>query len=289
MPQNLFAACRINNELRAKRVRLGKSVQRDVETIFKDQEADFRQGVTDEVSFDGDWKPEPNEFLTIDIPQEAQIFVDAISSNAVSVPSINTKEFAQEGIKALFTGSSNNGSTKVLIQQFSSRQMLSNKFALVLKGDAFRRLDDQAFTLDTSLTCILEDGKLKFKSFHKMRSIVNLSDFYREATETEIRSFAEHPTFEVADTERFLGESDQTIRKLIHSVTRMETLDQYSAKEIKAAAKDVKMDIPMKKRRIVMPKSRAEIKILLHFLNDGLYEAPLSKQRYVTNSKKRYE
>ena len=289
MPQNLFAACRINKELKAKRVHLDRSVQQDIETIFKNQEADFRQGVTDEIDFDGDWKPEPNEFLTIDIPQEAEILVDAINSNAVSVPSIDTKEFGQEGIKALFTGSSNNESTKILIQQFSSRQMLSNKFALVLKGNAFRRLDDQAFTLDTSLTCILEDGKLKFKSFHKMRSIINLSDFYREATETEIRSFAKHPTFEVADIERFLGESDQTIRKLVHSVTRMETLDQYSAKEIKAAAKGVKMDIAMKKKRILMPESRAEIKILLHFLNDGLYEAPLSKQRYVTNSKKRYE
>lgn len=289
MPQNLFAACRINKELKAKRVHLDRSVQQDIETIFRDQEADFRQDVTDEVDFDGDWKPEPNEFLTIDVPQEAQIFVDAINSNAVSIPSIDTKEFGQEGIKALFTGFSNNGSTKVLIQQFSSRQMLSNKFALVFQGNAFRRLVDQAFTLDTSLTCILEDGKLKFKSFHKMRSIIDLSDFYREATETEVRSFAKHPTFKVADVERFLSQSDQTIRKLIHSVTRMETLDNYSAKAIKEAAKDVKMDIAMKKRRIVMPESRAEVKILLHFLNDGLYEAPLSKQRYVTNSKKRYE
>ena len=289
MPQNLFAACRINKELKAKRVHLDRSVQQDIETIFRDQEADFRQDVTDEVDFDGDWKPEPNEFLTIDVPQEAQIFVDAINSNAVSVPSIDTKEFDQEGIKALFTGFSDNGSTKVLIQQFSSRQMLSNKFALVFQGNAFRRLVDQAFTLDTSLTCILEDGKLKFKSFHKMRSIIDLSDFYREATETEVRSFAKHPTFKVADVERFLSQSDQTIRKLIHSVTRMETLDNYSAKAIKEAAKDVKMDIAMKKKRIVMPESRAEVKILLHFLNDGLYEAPLSKQRYVTNSKKRYE
>ena len=90
MPQNLFAACRINDELRGKRVRLDKSVRRDIETIFRDQETDFRQGVTEEVDFDGGWKPEPNEFLTIAVPQEAQIFVDAISSNTVSVPSINT-------------------------------------------------------------------------------------------------------------------------------------------------------------------------------------------------------
>ena len=273
----------------AKHIRLNKNVQQNVETIFQDQEADFRQGVTDEVNFDGGWKPEPNEFLTIDVTQEAQIFIDAINSNTLSLADIKTKGFDQENIKALFTGSSVNGSTKVLIQQFSPRQMLSNKFALVWQGNAFRRLDDQAFTLDTSLACILEGGKLKFKSFHKMRSIIDLADFYSEATEPEIRSFAEHPTFKVADMEMFLNEADQTIRKLIHSVTRMETLDQYSASKIKAAAKDVKMNITTKKGRIVMPESRAEIKTLLRFLDDGLYEAPLSKQRYVTNSKKRYE
>ena len=95
MPQNLFAACRINKELKAKRVHLDRSVQQDIETIFKDQEADFRQDVTDEINFDGDWKPEPNEFLTIDIPREAQIFVEAINSNAVSVPSMILKNLVR--------------------------------------------------------------------------------------------------------------------------------------------------------------------------------------------------
>ena len=46
MPQNLFAACRTNGALVAKRIRLDQAVQQQIETIFNQQEADFRDGIT---------------------------------------------------------------------------------------------------------------------------------------------------------------------------------------------------------------------------------------------------
>ena len=39
--------------------------------------------------------------------------------------------------------------------------------------------------------------------------------------------------------------------------------------------------------KIKVPTDRAGLKQLLRFLDDGLYEASLSGQRYVTNSKKK--
>jgi len=62
MPQNLFAACRMDGELSAKRVHLDATVQQAIENIFAQQEAAFREGVTDEVAFDGSWKPDDEEF-----------------------------------------------------------------------------------------------------------------------------------------------------------------------------------------------------------------------------------
>lgn len=120
MPQNLFVACRTAAGLVAKRVRLDQAVQQQVEGIFNQQEADFRDGITSEVAFDGSWTPDEDEFLTIDIPQEAAIFVSAINANPVSIPDINTANIASEGIKAIFTGVSANGATKVLVQRFSA-------------------------------------------------------------------------------------------------------------------------------------------------------------------------
>ena len=56
MPMNLFAACRdLNGQLIAKRVRLDANVQQAVTALFTLQEADFRDGVIDEIPFDGRW------------------------------------------------------------------------------------------------------------------------------------------------------------------------------------------------------------------------------------------
>ena len=147
-------------------------------------------------------------------------------------------------------------------------------------------MTDQAFALDNSLTFIAEDGKLKFKHFQKMRSIVNLLDVYREATDQEVQSFSSHVSFEVADHAAFLASADQVSRKLMHAINRSGTLDNYTVPQIETAANAVGVGVTVNAGRIVMPTERAEVKKLLRFLDDGLYEAPLSGQRYITNSKR---
>ena len=242
--------------------------------------------MTDDVEFDGNWKPAENEFLVIDAPEDAEVFSQTIEANAVAVPVMDTAHFDEENIRALFTGLVNGGGSKVLIQQFSARQMLSRKFALLQDGNAFRRLSDSAFTLDSSLTCIAEGGRLKFKSFHKMRAIVDLSEIYRDATDQEVQEFADHVTLAVEDSVTFLEMADQGMRKLVHAITRSGTLDIYDAGQISIAATGVGMQVQIVDGKIVMPTERREIKTFLHFLDDGLYRASLSGHRYLTNSKR---
>ena len=173
-----------------------------------------------------------------------------------------------------------------MIQQFSGRQVFSRRFSLLQDGNAFRRLSDSAFTFDSSLTCIAEEGRLKFKSFHKMRAIVDLSGIYRAATDQEVQDFADHATFEVARPEEFFGQADQTVRRLVHAITGSGTLKTYSVDQIRAAAAAVDMAVTVVDGKIVMPTERRAIKTFLHFLDDGLYRASLTGQRYLTNSKR---
>ena len=287
MPQNLFAACRTHDgRLIAKRVRLDANVQQAVEAVFAEQEAAFRQGVTDEVPFDGSWTPNEDEFLTIDVPAEAQIFADTINANAMAVDDIDTAAFAAEGIKALFTGIPVNGATKVLVQRFTSQQVLERRFALLQQGNAFRRLSEPAFTLDNSLACIIEDGTVKFKSQHKLRSIINMLEIYREATEQEVQTFAAHASLEVTDAVGFVNVTNQVSRKLIHAIVNNGTLDNYTPAQIQAAAQQTNLAIDVQNGRIVMPTTHADIKALLQFLNESRYSGPLSGQAFVTNSQR---
>lgn len=286
MTQNLFAACRHNGSLVVRRVRLDATVQVAVAALFASQESNFRNGVDTEVDFNGTWNPEDNEILTIDIPTEAEIFEEAINANATSIQDIDTTNFAGEGIRALFTGSTLNGVTKVLVQRFTSMQVLQKKWALLQDGNAFRQLTEPAFSLDNALTCIIENDKVKFKSQHKLRSIIDMQDIYREATDQEVRDFSAHVNLEVSDVNNFLGVADQTTRKLISAISRSDTLNNYTVADIQTAANRVGVTINVQNGKIVMPSTRADVKNLLRFLDDSLYEAALTGQRYITNSKR---
>ena len=291
MPQNLFVACSENGELVVKRVSLNNDVQQAVVDLFDEQENQFRAGGMREIEFDGSWKPDEDEVLTLDILGDklgdVQAFVDTIEANAIAIPDLDAMKFGQQKIRALFIGTTQGKKTKVLIQQFSTRQMLSRKFSLLQDGNTFRKLSDTAFTFDSSLAGIAEDGKLKFKSFHKMRTIVNLSDVYREATDQEVLNFGDHPTFEVVDRDEFVRLADQTIRKLIHALMRSNTLDEYDAAAIESGANSVDINVTARNGKVVMPTRLGEIKQFLQFLDDGLYRAQLTGHRYVTNSKRR--
>lgn len=287
MAKNLFAVCRSNGDLIAKHVRLEESVQREVEAQFDEQETEFRDGVTIEIPFDGSWKPDSEELLTIDVPQDAKIFEATISANAMSFQDVDTKAFLDEGIKALFTGVSNNGSTKVLVQRFTQQQRLERgKFSLLMSGNTFRRLSEPAFSLDTSLTCIIEEGKIKFKSQQKLRSIINLLDIYRAATDQEVEAFAGHANLEVADVAVFVATTNQTSRKLIHIVANNRILDAHSPQDIQRAAQDTGLTIKVENDKIVMPTDHAEIKALLQFLDESRYAGPLSGKPFITNSRR---
>jgi Domain of unknown function (DUF4868) len=176
---------------------------------------------------------------------------------------------------------------RVLLQAFTARQILSRKFALLLDGNTFKRLSEPAFTLDTKLVGVIEDGKLKFRSLHNVKTIFDLAHVYREATDQELHSFASLPGLDISDLEEFKGVSDQTIRKLVHAIMKSEILTQHGADAIASKAPTIGLTIGCANGKLIIPKTRAEIKNVLRFLDDGYYRASLSGDNYVTNSKRK--
>ncbi len=283
---SLFAACRVDRVLHVKRVRLDAAVQRSVMNLFEGQEREFREGITTEVPFTGNWNPDPEEVLTIETPTEVEVFDTAIRGNATAVPNIDTGHFAEEGIKALFTGHVRNNRATILVQRFTSQQVLSKHFALFQEGNAFRRLTEAAFSLDSKLTCIIENGVIKFKSVGNLRSIVDMIEIYREATNQEIIEFAAHRSLHVADVQNFVANTNQTCRKLIHAISDNHVLNDYTPAEIQTAAHATNLTVNITNGRIAVPADGANIKELLQFLNESRYSGPLSHRPYVTNSQR---
>jgi hypothetical protein len=261
-------------------------LQNPVTQIFADQEAAFRANRPNEVAFDGDWNPDDDEILVLDTTADANAMVAAASGNVLALPSINAGNFDAENIKALFIGINTGAGLRLLVQRFTAAQVLSRKFAVIANNNQFNQITDPAFNLATSLTCIIEGGQIKFESYHKLRAVFDVVEFFAAATDEDIDDFAGHASISIADIPALKALVTQTERKLIHKLASSGVLDAHTPLEIQTRALATGLVVNLANGQIVFPDDKQEIRRLLRFLDDSLYEAPLSGLRYVTNSKR---
>jgi hypothetical protein len=289
--QNFFALIKDDNgSCQIKRVRVNQPLQTELIQIFEEQRVLFERGVDIEVVFNGDWKPDLNEVLTIDDIAESVIMKNAINANALSFSDVVISNFSNEPIKAIFTGITTNGQTKVFVQKFSSRQALSLNQLPIIKmqtGNTFVKTTDDIFTIDNKLVAIIEDSKTKFKSFHNARMVFDLSEFYKEATDDDLIQMSQHASLEIADLTSFIAEADSQVRKMAHSIEKSGVLYSYTVNQISTAAANF-LDIPVvvNNGKITLPSDKKDLKDVLHFLLEDIYKGPLSGSDYLTNSKR---
>jgi hypothetical protein len=283
---NLLAVCKVPNEpFCIKRVQITQAVQETIGGLFQQQAIDFLKGIEEEIPFGGEWKPDADEILVLDAPDEISSMQEALA-NPIAIETISAPNFIEENIKALFAAPGGPG-TRILIQAFTAQQLLTRSgLALIHDGNTFRQLTEPSFTLDSKLVAIAENGRLKFKSFHLLKRLFALDEVYRVATDQQIDAFCGHPSLRVSEMQVFKDSADQIIRKLVHAVSASNVLDRCTVADIEAKAALLELPLVIENGRIVMPSGRSHIKQLLRFLDDSIYEASLSAKRYVTNSKR---
>jgi hypothetical protein len=286
MMAHLFALCRQNGTIIIKHVSVTQQVQDKIEGVFQQQATAFQEGITEEIPFGSDWKPDPDELMVMDAPNEAEIITQALDDNPLGLPVLNATNFIGEGIKSLFVAVGSGPARRVLMQLFSAQQILARRFSLLLHGDTFQELTAPAFTFENGLVAIMENGKLKFKSFHLVKRVFELNQFYQEASDQQIDNFCSHGSLGVTDISGFKAVADQGIRKLVFAVTKTGILDALSVDDIVSKANSLGLDVQVGDGKIIMPTDRKTIKQILRFLDDGIYEASLSAKRYITNSKR---
>ncbi|MEN5246156.1 DUF4868 domain-containing protein [Brucella pseudintermedia] len=286
MPTNLLAICRQNGSLQLKRVSTTKDVQDSLGAIFTSQEQKFNEGVTTEVPFDGGWKPDDHEMLVATSTQEMASIWNASLQNLTALQELDAVNFQTESIKALAVVAGDGGNRRLLLQVFSSRQILDRSFALILSGNTFRQLSEPSFCLGTSLTGILDANHIRFKSYSNVRTIFDLASLYVAATDAQIDTFAQHSSLHVADITAFKAFADQGIRKLVHAISSKDILGTYSVTAITTSASSYNFPITLHNNKITMPDNRADVKKLLHFLDEGFYRGAMSGTAYITNSKR---
>lgn len=289
MSLNLFALTS-NPSKRIVKFELSSEVQTDLSNYLTAQEETFDQA-EEEIEFDGKYKPDDGEILFIEGYDDIDDLSSAIE-NPLSAEVVDpTEEFFTE-IKALFTGyATDNGGVKLLLQNFDRRRIISTSgLSIFHSSNVYKKIEGIGLTVDHKLTATLENGKLKFFSFHNARQMFDLSEYYKVATDDDVIEFANLDIIKSENAEKLIEISDTWVRRKISLIHQSGILQNVPIHEIKAVATD--FNIPLSTEMdgsdevIKLPNNKSDLKKLLRFLDEDYYKSPLSNTAFVTNSKR---
>jgi len=287
---NLFA---LTDDPANRRLRfsLSQEVQTDLTAYLQEQEHNFTVQGQDEIPFDGKYKPDPGEVLAISGFDDIDGLADAIA-NPLSIPEVSPTPEAFGTIKALFTGHvDQNGITTVLIQHFDKKRVIStNGLSIFHAVNVYKKIEGIGLTVDSKLTAILQDCSLKFHSFHLLRQIFDVSEYYKEATDGDIHQFASMACVAVRDSANMIAISDSWVRRKLWLISQSQILEKVPVSDIKAVAAEFHIELKTEMKdgteKLIIPEEKKQLKTILRFLDEDYYKSPLLANYYLANSKR---
>lgn len=288
MPFNFFALIKENNVISINRVALGNPLQVELSGMFEEQKNAFLNDATEVVAFDGQYKPEHDEVLAIggfELPNQIKDAID----HPMTLQPLHFNEDINKKIVAIFCGSNRNGFYEVLAQMFEGARLIKPNMMNIIFGanNEFQKLDYFGMTLDSKLTAYYFNNQLHFKSYHFARRIFDLSGYYREATNQEVMALANHDHFAPLNQDEFLGMADHVVRQTIARIQRNNVLQTYSVQFLSGKAAELNLALMLNEdEKIVLPRVKKDLKLILSFLDDQVFLGPITGQTRVSNSSK---
>lgn len=286
-----FALVNEGQSVNIRRLYVNQALQQSLKTLFEEQQSGFIPQGVDTIPFDPSYNVDQSEVFTIANFSLPQSYIDAVRTPR-SISQLEMTAESPPRIKSIFAGTyePSNGSVTLLFQAFNRSRLLVTGFTILHQGNTFQRLTDPGLTLDTKLVAVFKDGTLYFHSYKAVNPIVDISQYFAEATDGEIEQVLEHSRLYVEDKESVLKLTDGWMRRRYTAVLASGVLDAVPPRKI--VNKAGRFGISLGTRRVndsdalVFPKEKKEIKNLLTFLNEGFFEGELTGKLFTTNSQR---
>jgi len=166
---------------------------------------------------------------------------------------------------------------------------------LIGSGDTYKKLESPGLILQDKLTANFDNGTLYFSSYHNTKRFLDLADYYQEATDADLDTFAGSELFSLEDESSFKANADSIVRKKIALLQKNHVLQDLEVSDIQAVADNFNQELPEEHHisielnedgKIVIPADKKQLKELVRFLDEDYVTAPLTKRKCLTNSKK---
>ncbi|MBP1037371.1 DUF4868 domain-containing protein [Serratia fonticola] len=293
---SLFAV--MNDQVASKvmRIELDKQSSSMVDGIFRQQKAHFELHHSTKIPFYAGYTPSYNECFVIDNFKESATLIDAVTRNT-AIPVWDPTTVGMENIKALFVGIEAPQNNKVIaIQTFNKNQILDTSKSFLMSmfasKNTFSKADGVGFNIDDKLVSFVDDDKVYFRSFFKLRSIFDMNKYFQEATDQDLVNFTSNASFSVPQGFNMKAVADTVIRSKVTLISQNGTLTPNNIPIFVAAAQ--KINFPLQTtlvgnvEKIVMPQTKKELKALLDFLDEDIFTSEISQKIFKSNSKRLY-
>jgi hypothetical protein len=286
--QHLFAVLQGKEEVR--RIPLQQSLQEAIGGLFASQTEAFRSTEEEVLAFDPSLRPAEDQIIRIGSFHLPDQIREALS-NPMGVTPIAFSAESTDRIVGLFVGDLQ-PAVRVRFQAFSRRQMLTTSgLSIILSGNTFRRLEEPGLILDNRLCAVVEGTDLFIRTYAAAARVLDLTNYYREATDDEIDEFIGNDRLHCDDVAGLKAAADTWTRRKVAILLKSGVLASVSARRAKEIGAEFKVAITLRKtggkERIALPTSRRELKDLLRFLDEDYYKSPLTKTRYLSHSKQK--
>lgn len=278
-----------------RRIPLTAALNAELAQMFFDQQAAML-GNKQPLAFTGSYNVDEGEIFTID-DYPLPFTIEQAIGNPLTCPVLNLQTETHR-IKALYSGTWSAENKTVNFQVFDSGKLLSTRWTLIglpiHAGDTYKRLEEPGLILQDKLTAHYYNGKLYFTSYHNTKRFLNLTDYYREATDTDLDDFVSMELFAFEDKVGFKVNADSIIRKKIALLQKNEVLKHITVTDIQSVVIKFNAVIPKEHHieiiinqhgKLVIPDDKKKLKELIRFLDEDYVTAPLSKRKCLTNSK----
>ncbi|HGS7893530.1 hypothetical protein N0590_18210 [Pseudomonas aeruginosa] len=289
---HLVALLKERNQLTLRRIPLVGELQATLIEQWQDQLDDFLLEAA-EIDFDPGYTPEAHERFSLQDFELPDVVAAESSGTVRLLDPINMQAAEPFLIKAILGFARQvDGSEIVLTQSFSKSHIISPGKFLFLARDHFETSAAPALSLGDQLTAVYYPAqqKLLFKNYRATNAIFSLMDFYKEATEEDIKAILAHDKLAPVDADALAKGASQWFCKRFALLKDSEILDQYTVPQIVQNSigydLDIQIDNSTGQDRIVFPAEKAPAKKLLQFLNEELFRGAITERLFETNSKR---
>lgn len=286
----LFAVMNNTSAIRVYRIETDKNTDVKIKASFQKQLTDFETDHHKILSFEAGYKPDSNECQKISNFDDADLLIDAVN-RSTAIPKWD-KSVGLDSVSALFMAPDfPQNPTKIAVQNFSKKQILSAAKYLWLSNNVFSMSDALGFNLDDKLVAVVNTKEIKFRSFTNLRSIFNMNKYFALATKTDLNNFTLESAFDVPQGFDLDAVADNVIRKKVALINKNGILNQLTVPQIAAAAQKLSFQLNTSgsgaAMKILMPVDKKSIKELLDFLDEDYFNSELTQVRYRSNSKRK--